>query len=687
MANVIDLTAEPEHAILHSTEAGGILGGSYLSEDSLQQYLLEREAPKYVLRSKKAGLTVEGADNRTLKPDSEYQMLALVTDLRIEFVAGKAGGDESMTLLLADVVATEVDSGLRTSTLTVETLTNERWSVSCRGDLSPVATYIEEAAQAWANAGRLLDELEDSLGVAQDYLAEGEYTAASEEIDGAEERIGTAKQRISELGAAATAQVTRRGETLREWVVDIQRELLAGRAARAHASAQDHWQEKEYEAAASAYEHALNSYRRALETDGTVPADDVLESRSRAATGEQELLRVGPLVDADTSRRRAKALADPEDAAAEWESALDGYRELLGLDWGAEEPGFVADRELLREQTVEIADDAISDHLEAGRRWLRSGDKLAVQERTQQAEQVYERATHQFEQARRLASEVQPERIDETETALDAADRRRDGEMPTETVPEDPFSFDPVSEVEDEESEVADGESADGIEGLSFHDSGSVTARTPGETPEPETERGGDGRGGPSASVLDSIQAQKQASVDASGADRSTERQERSDTEELEYTDTAPEATSETEHAPEGDSDRASEDVATQVDSFDAAEFTELVATLWEESGWMTTVFGEAVYDIVAMRENPDERLLLWTSNAESEVTKTTIKQCATTLESSQGSDGAVLVTADSLTRTAANLAEELGVTVVERDELVDRLDAAGLLMLPDKNS
>ena len=681
MGNVIDLTEQPEHDILHRTESDGLFGGKFLSGEPLESYLEGDETAKFALRTKKSGLTIEGESERSFDPDSNYQLLALVTDLRLVFVAGQSGGDRSRELPLTEVVETAVDSGLRTSTLTIETLSNETWSVSSRGDLSAIATYIEEAAQIWANAGRLLDDLEDALGVAQDHLTNGAYTATREELDGAAETIETAERRIAEVGEAARAQIAERGDELREWLIDIRRELTAQEAAQAHARAQNHWQEGEYEAAATAYEQTLDSYGKALEIDGSVPSTELLQSRLQAAAAERELLRIGPIVDADTSRRRAGALADPEDAADEWETALERYRELLGLEWGASEQEFVADHDLIREQTAEIADDAIGDHHEAGRRWLHSGDKLAVQDRERQAEQVYKRARHQFEQAHQLASEVRPQRVSEIETAFEAADRRLDGGMPTSTVPDDPIGFEPATDektaTEEETADPADEQ--DGIEGLSFHDSGIPTHSTDsGVDPATESVSSGPRSADSSPSVLDKIQAQKQASVRRSSEhSASNVAPPEPDSQEKSPADTDSENSAETELATAQSSDEQLEQL---VGNLDAAGFTELVADLWEAEGWMTTVFedaGETVYDVVAMRDDTDERLLIWTNHTEGEANKTVIKQCATTLESSHGSNGAVLVTADSLTKAARRKAETLDVRVVERDELIARLEKA----------
>jgi tetratricopeptide (TPR) repeat protein len=673
MGKIIDLTSQPDHDILHSTQSDGLLGGSYLHGEPLVSVLREHETPRYALRNKKSGLTVEGESERTLTPDSDYQVFALVTDLRIEFVAGKSGGDESLTLPLSDVVEAGVDSGFRTSRLEVETLDGERWVFPCRGDPSPVAAYIEETAQLRANAARLLDDLEAVLGNAQDSVTAGEYSRADADLDEAAEILDAALGRISELGDGAAAEFEERVDELREWLGDVRRELAAGKGARAHALGQNHWSREEYEAAATAYEKALASYEAALGTDGSVPADGAIESRYRAAVAEREILRVGPLVDADTSRRQALALTDPEDAAAEWETALERYRELLGLDWGAAEREFAVDRDVIREQTTEIADDAIRDHREAGRRWLRAGDKLAVQDRTRQARQVYERARHQFEQARRLASEVRPERTAEAEEALEAADSRLAGATPTSEVPADPVAFDPDAEESEEEEQAEDG--TEGLSELSFADTGISAGTTedsePSDAERPDPEGSGDGS---SPSVLERIQAQKAAGGSGPFDEESVETAE----------SPVEEDRSETGEAGETSDDEGpvldEEGIDDALDALEGYTLASFVAALWEAEGWMTTAFegsGETVYDVVAVREEPDERLLIWT-RAAGKADRTTVKQCATAVDSDDTK--AALVTTGTLSSTAKGRAETLGVAVVERAELRSRLLEAGLV-------
>ncbi|WP_436900533.1 restriction endonuclease [Halovenus halobia] len=662
MGTIIDLTDGQDHDVLHTTAADGLFGGTYLDGQPLETYLEPDEQPAYVLQNKKSGLEIDGQSSRTLKPEGDFQAFALVTDLRVLFVVGQAGGDESLSLALEDIVETTADSGIRTSTLTIETLEGEQWSFPCSDDPTAVATHIENSAQVWANAARLLDDVEAALGSAGDRLSQGELETAREGIDGLQETIETATTRIQEVGPAAHAQIADRAAELRSWLTALERQLIASDGARAHARAHEAWQASEYESAATSYDRAIKHYQTALDVEGSTPTSETLWSRLRAGAAERELLRVGPLVDADTARRRALALADPEDAAGEWERALDLYRDLLGLDWGKTEDGFVANHDLIREQTNDIADDAIGDHYEAGVEWLRSGDKLAVQDRQTQATQVYERATEQFQHAHNLATEIRPDRLSEVETAIAAAEDRLDGTRPTDTVPNDPIAFEPS---EDTGDELPEDESPveDGIEGLSFHDSMSTAAQRDDFSADPDKSPQFESSSSESTSVLDQIQAQKRASTDTTNdAD-------------------APEAT-------DADTDTAAADIPLEelqerLEALDGETLRDLVARLWDANGWTTSVVdgaGDAVYDVVAMAEESNDRALLWVvESGAGPVDRTVLDQCEAATQNSSRTDEAVVVTTASTTPSAESAAEQSGVSIIGPAALARRLDAAGL--------
>jgi hypothetical protein len=191
MGKVIDFTdGHGDRAVLQQTESDGLLGGLMLADRPLSSYLVADEQPKYLLQNKKSGLSVvSDGGTETLEPGGDYQALALATDLRLLVVVGRSDGDLSQSLSLSEIVEADVDSGLRSSTLTIETLSGDRWEFPCKGDPAAAATYLEDAAQAWANAGRLLDDLETAVDEAAQQMAADQYEESAEAIADADRTI------------------------------------------------------------------------------------------------------------------------------------------------------------------------------------------------------------------------------------------------------------------------------------------------------------------------------------------------------------------------------------------------------------------------------------------------------------------------------------------------------------------
>jgi tetratricopeptide (TPR) repeat protein len=747
MSRIIDVTDDDgTHEILTETSLGGLIGGGkLLGGEPLATYLEGNETASYVLRNKKSGLNIETEnETRTFKPNDEYQAVALVTDVRILFVLGNAFEDDKMEIQLGEIVQAKAEtSRLRKSKLIIATLSDGIWKFPVRSDPTEVANHVDEMAQIWANAGRLLEDVESQVTAAEDALTEDNYSRARDELAGANENIETARHRIREVGQGATDRIEQRATSLRERVMALQREIYAAEGAIAHADAQTDWREGSYETAAASYETAIEAYEQALEMDGPRPDRKTLVRRAKGAVSERELLRVGPLVDADSARRRAASIEDPEKAAHEWENALDIYREMLSLEWGREKGEFVVEKETIREQTTAVADDAIEDHHEAGRQWLTSGDKLAVQGRREQAREVYERARNQFEKALQLAREVQPEHEDYLDSALETVEERLSGTVPEEVPEEEPLSAAAISGLDGSDTQSS-GEPAETEGSTTSTDEGAEAAeaktdsvqqqsadeQSAAEQSPPEGKQGGTATATESAetaqtgtssaerqttepedqgdteddnsTIIGQIKSQKTDSTSDSGASVSQEPERDTETPNGSRTETPSETTDDghaTENAgnraeipqqtpsqPSDDEetqspeDRSEEQLKEMLRDTDEEAFTDLVADLWEAQGWSTTVFSataKAVYDIVAMREEPaEERLLVWTVHRPDggEVGATVVKRCATARESSQGADSATLVTTGSLTSAARTRAEELEVAVVDDDELVHLL-------------
>lgn len=704
MANVINLLDEDaHHDSLQRTGSDGFFGGQYLSDGPLSTYLVEHETPRYLVRNKKSGLRIAGeSGTEHVKPDDDRQALALVTDVRLFVAVGKRAGDEVRSLPLPDVVeAGAEDSGFLETTLTVETLDGTTWRFPFRGDVSEAARDIDDIAQVWANANRLLDDVERQVELTQRFVANGNHADAAEALSGAGETIETARQRIREVGERATREIDDRAATLRPELDTLRRQITAGRGGSAHASAQAAWEAREYERAAEAYDAAIEAYEYALEQDGERPSREALVSRVSGAVRERELLRVGPRIDADATRRRARATADPEEAAGIWTVALDSYRDMLGLHWPGEDRSFVVDRDLIREQTTAVSDDAIADHSQAGESWLTAGDELAVEGREAQADQVYERAREQFQRALALAREVRPDRTDELETLLEAVETRLEGHYPSEVPDDEPLSVAELRQGRSDESEdddrrdggdrsvltrIREGKQRDssppaGVADESEDDdasasnvgtgqpdsAGTSTATAGRDTPEEPADQ----RTEPSGTVGDGTGT---APPESGTATRPRSAGEQS----------GPATEADGPDSPATDAAGAADERVRRVRALDESAFTEFVASTWSSQGYTTTVFSateKAAYDILAVRQDPTERLLLWTVHRPDggSLGSTAVERCATARDNSRGADGAVLVTSGALTDAARARASDLDVTVVDSDDLADLFESLDL--------
>jgi tetratricopeptide (TPR) repeat protein len=627
MDRVIDLTdsAAESAAVLTETATGGFLGSKLLSGAPLGSYLDGDEDPRYVARNKTHGLAVAGEGPlASLRPDDDYQAFLLVTDRRIIVVAGAADGDRHLTLELQDVVqASARSTGLRESTLRIETDAGQTLAFACRANLRTVAAAIDDAAQSWAGALRRLEEVAADLGDARDHIGAGEYNRAVAALAGVGNPLDSTLSVGRRLGPGAAAYIEPRVDAARRTLELRRRLALAGRAGTRHAAGQDAWNRGAFETAAEEYDRAVEDYEAALETPGLEPSDAALLARLRGAVAEREILRVGPVVAAETARERAQACTDPEAAAEAWETTIDRLHAALGLTWPTG-GSFAIDSADLRERAAAASEAAIEARRETARRWLAAGDRIAARGHQAEAIQAYERARPHLDRALELAEELFPQRVRELERAVGRLEDRVAGEgVPDDAVPvEAPMPAALVERLDlDAVTDVA-----------SLHSA-------------------------PRAESEDSSPADGEPATEATAADEGSD------------------AASPTVEDPV--------DVAT-LESLDAAALRELVADLWAAEGWSTeqlSVTARGVYDVVGERGDPPERVLVWVvPRAEAEsVGAPVVEGIATTRDRAETADRAALVTTGRLRMSARRAASDSEVTVLDREALADRLVEAGL--------
>ncbi|WP_340099559.1 restriction endonuclease [Salinibaculum salinum] len=691
MDRIRDLTDTDGRADeLVTSTSGGLFDTQYLSEDPPETHLKPYEQPQYALRNKKSGVSVgnTGSD-RTQRPDGDHQALAVVTDCRVLYLVGRASGDHFESVRHDEIVEARAEkSGFMKSVLLVETVDADQFRFACRGDVSAVAAFVDDAAQTWANASRLIDEASDQLEASRESLEAEAFTEARGVLADVSQNVSTARQRVSSVGNGAAKALESRASGLIDRLRQLEQEIAARKGAHHHAAAQNAWKaDHDFEQAAEEYERGAAEYERALEAEGAIPSDEALQLRLKGLLKEREVLRVAPMADAKAAREVAMATDDPDEAAAEWETALTCYREAVTLDWGKRERGFVVERDRARERAGEATTEAIDAHIEAGEAWATAGDKIVRNGRERAARQAYERAKDHFQRAGEIARELAPERTGDIADLLDGLEKRQRGEVtPSTDAGETTLSVAAITD------QLADSDQHDQLD----------TPDGRNSTPDEDGESAEAGENRPSDRIDESVDrtptVQRHTKPDDGG---STERSQREKRAALDSTDSITERETVVEPDAESDRDTAATsgepsrsvsdepqtDVGRALRELDEPSLTELVADLWEENGWSTTVFSattETVYDIVALREgdsdSEDERLLLWTVHRPDNgaVGATVVRRCATTRDSSRGADRATLVTTGTVTSGAHSSADKLGVTVVDSEELASRLAAAG---------
>lgn len=116
---------------------------------------------------------VRGPKIEDIKPGRDYQALTVVTDVRVVFLVGTGTGDVARTVSHDEIVTIRADSEeMFKRKLQMETVDDDRWTFYIRGDASEVADYIDDAAQTWTNASRLVDGARRALDVRATELRE-----------------------------------------------------------------------------------------------------------------------------------------------------------------------------------------------------------------------------------------------------------------------------------------------------------------------------------------------------------------------------------------------------------------------------------------------------------------------------------------------------------------------------------
>jgi|GEM_PF-943141 len=730
MKHVIDV-ADGDAQILTETGNGGLIGRGLLHDRPLAEHVGPTETPRFVVRNRKRGFTVErtdggasdGAEGRSsgrgsgdrsdddapaavdtgqVTPDGDHSAAALVTDARVLFAVGRSEGDRTRSVPLGDVVDARTETGLLNGTLVLDTIAGVQYRFPSRGDLAAVREFVDAAAGIWSRAERRLEAAEETLDRVEQAFEAGDVDVVLAAVGDVRETLDDAHEAAASLDAAA-ASVADRAEPYRDRLADYERRAHAERAEQARERGHTRWDDDAYETAADHFERAADSYAAALSVDADRPGDELIERRRANLAAERERLAASPLERAEQAVEVARGSDDPETAVAWWERALERYERLRSLDWGRDDPRFEGDREAVREQLATVAERLVEARCERARRALDTAEGAPPAA----VAAACDRAEASLDAARSVARERVPDAMDTVEE-LDGrlADRRPD---PSAT--DRDASADTGSEtVVVPHAEDADASEAGDSPARPDADTGTADDGVDGDAAAEEADGDADAPSGDGWTLADDdtddewLSAQRvQTRVDPSDADTAdTDADVAGDPTDSESAlDSGADDTDDADggHAVGPRDGGAATDTAgwtpAALSSFDSDGFAALVADCFRATGWAVESTGDdATAEGSAPGASASDPDLCVTAPGPADVRAGVravragdaasvdggaVERFAASVERDGALDAAVLVAGGSLPVAARERAERAGVDVVAPDALVAALDDGGI--------
>ena len=428
MQHVIEVD-DGDAQVLTESGSARLIGRGLLADRPLATYVEPAETPAYVVRNKKRGVTIERTDDaRTadegtevgtetaLTPDSDHSAAVLVTDVRVLFAIGRADGDRTRSVSLSEVIDARTEDGLLGGALILDTVDGRRVRFPSRGDLSEVREYVDTAAGVWARAGRHLDTAEEALETARTAFEADDGNAALSAVDDSRAALERAREAAASLSGASAA-VSERAEAFRSQLAEWERRAHVKLAEQAYERGHGRHEDGEYEAAFDCFDRADERYAAALVVDAERPSDDLVKGRRKALAAERDDLSRAPLKRAEHAVEMASDADDLETEVEWWERALERYETMRSLDWGRDEQRFAGDRDAVHTQLATVAERLVETQCDRARRTL---DATADAPQAATAAAV-DRAASALDEAREVARERVPsalETVDELQARL-----------------------------------------------------------------------------------------------------------------------------------------------------------------------------------------------------------------------------------------------------------------------------
>ncbi|MDS0221021.1 hypothetical protein NDI54_06635 [Haloarcula sp. S1AR25-5A] len=430
MGNIINLDnlegGPPD--VLTGTGSGGLLSSGYLHDGPALAAIDDAETPRFVLTSSKHGIEIGAPDsNETIQPGRRYRMIGVVTDRRLLLLVGNSDGDTQFAIPHVEIDQIAGDRSLGHGVITFRRCGDTEWRVHCgKQGLVDLTAYLSHASQAWVRVENILDEVKRLLVTATEQRDRGDHEGALETVLEAEDRLDAAGETATEFGPPGDANaLERRVTTVRERYVATLAEVRRSRARRAVDTGEQRWRRDDFETAYDAYEAARAEYEAIFSLPAASVPDlaDIRGERDRLAAVIEDLER-SPLRTAVEADNEAVAAEDPEIAADHWAEALEAYREVLELDWGADERRFAGDPEKVRDRLGAVAENLVAARRTVGTDAMEAGDWYADAGQPDAALEEYETARSAFQTALAAARDCYADATDHLEADLGAVEQR-----------------------------------------------------------------------------------------------------------------------------------------------------------------------------------------------------------------------------------------------------------------------
>jgi len=319
MTDDIEAAARGDVSATELTATGGKLFKVGYFETPVVDRLSEGETPHYVLRNYVEGLEVDGtaheaADNR--------RTVACLTERRVLFVVGGGGDadgeDRVFSLPFEEIIRAERDG----QTFVVHALRSDstvgeyRLEVKNDDQLGAAVEYLSERAGSSALEARV-ERIDSLVADAEDALEEDRYEAAIETLEEAKGVYDTYASIAKQVDSPPIPE--RSGESIGELISETRRqyrtEQYDERVREGDDLRERGEEESDPEAAAEAFEGAIESYEAALDiaTEHGVGDPDAVRERIRtlrSKTGDRRLSALG-------RRVAGIEIPDPDEGAGE----------------------------------------------------------------------------------------------------------------------------------------------------------------------------------------------------------------------------------------------------------------------------------------------------------------------------------------------------------------------------------